>query len=83
MNRQYASFSLIYFDRWSSDQLKRLVAGQPVTVVTNASGGVFFTSSGKEVNREQVLSRAEWVYAYYNIDMELSGLLLEAQKQKR
>ncbi|EMN5850634.1 thermonuclease family protein [Enterobacter hormaechei] len=77
------------FGRWSSDQLKRLVAGQSVTVVFTHTDryervlGRVFTSGGKEANREQVLSGAAWVYDHYNTDMELPGLQLEAQKQKR
>ncbi|SAE40886.1 ParB [Enterobacter hormaechei] len=77
------------FGRWSSDQLKRLVAGQPVTVVFTHTDryervlGRVFNSSGKEANREQVLSGAAWVYVHYNTDIELPGLQLEAQKQKR
>lgn len=76
------------FGRWSSDQLKMLVAGQPVTVVFTRKDryervlGRVFTSDGKEVNRELVLSGAAWVYDFYNTDKELPGLQLEAQKQK-
>lgn len=76
------------FGHWSSDQLRRLVAGQPVTVVFTRKDryervlGRVFTSGGKEVNRELVLSGAAWVYDFYNTDKELPGLQLEAQKQK-
>ncbi|WP_063153424.1 thermonuclease family protein [Enterobacter hormaechei] len=76
------------FGRWSSDQLRRLVAGQPVTVVFTRKDryervlGRVFISGGKEVNRELVLSGAAWVYDIYNTDKELPGLQLEAQKQK-
>lgn len=76
------------FGRWSSDQLRRLVAGKPVTVVSTRKDryervlGRVFTSDGKEVNRELVLSGAAWVYDFYNTDKELPDLQLEAQKQK-
>ncbi len=77
-----------HFGRWSYDQLTRLVAGQPVTVVFTRKDryervlGRVFTSGGKEVNRELVLSGAAWVYDFYNTDKELPGLQLEAQKRK-
>lgn len=77
------------FGRWSSDQLRRLVAGQSVTVSytqTDRYGRVLgrvVTANGTEANRQQVLKGAAWVYDRYNTDNSLPALQREAQTQKR
>lgn len=76
------------FGRWSSEQLKRLVAGRHVTVVFMHKDryerilGRVMTANGSEVNRQQVLTGAAWVYDRYNIDNSLPALQREAQKLK-
>ncbi|ENL5449973.1 thermonuclease family protein [Escherichia coli] len=77
------------FGRWSTNQLKALIAAQPVTVTytqTDRYGriiGRVFTTNGTEANRQQVLKGAAWVYDRYNTDNSLPALQREAQKQKR
>ncbi|ECK6787647.1 thermonuclease family protein [Salmonella enterica] len=77
------------FGRWSTNQLKGLVAAQPVTVTytqTDRYGriiGRVFTTNGIEANQFMVISGAAWVYERYNTDDELPALQLEAQKMKR
>lgn len=77
------------FGRWSLNQLKVLVAGQPVKVTytqTDRYGriiGRVFTTSGTEANRYMVHSGAAWVYDQYNTDKALLALQHEAQQQKR
>ncbi|EOX5613701.1 TPA: thermonuclease family protein [Klebsiella pneumoniae] len=77
------------FGRWSTNQLKALLAGQSVTVSytqTDRYGRVLgrvVTANGTEVNRQQVLKGAAWVYDRYNTDNSLPALQREAQKQKR
>lgn len=77
------------YGRWSTNQLKGLVAAQPVTVTytkTDRYGriiGRVFTTNGIEANRFMVKSGAAWVYEYYNTDKALPALQLEAQKMKR
>lgn len=77
------------FGRWSTNQLKTLLAGQSVTVSytqTDRYGRVLgrvVTENGTEANREQVLKGAAWVYDRYNTDNSLPALQREAQTQKR
>ncbi|HHH3217239.1 TPA: thermonuclease family protein, partial [Morganella morganii] len=77
------------FGRWSTNQLKALLAGQSVTVSytqTDRYGRVLgrvVTANGTEANRQQVLKGAAWVYERYNTDNSLSALQREAQTQKR
>lgn len=77
------------FGRWSTNQLKGLVAAQPVTVTymqTDRYGriiGRVFTTNGTEASRFMVQSGAAWVYDKYNSDNSLPALQLEAQTQKR
>lgn len=77
------------FGRWSTNQLKGLVAAQPVTVTYTQTdrygriiGNVFMTN-GTEASRFMVQSGAAWVYEHYNTDKALPDLQREAQKQKR
>ncbi|EHL6329346.1 MULTISPECIES: thermonuclease family protein [Enterobacterales] len=77
------------YGRWSKEQLKALLAGQPVTVTytqTDRYGRVLgrvVTANGAEANRQQVIKGAAWVYERYNTDNSLPALQREAQKQKR
>lgn len=77
------------FGRWSTNQLKGLVAAQPVTVAytqTDRYGriiGRVFTTNGTEASRFMVQSGAAWVYERYNTDKALPALQREAQTQKR
>ncbi|ENJ9364443.1 thermonuclease family protein [Salmonella enterica] len=77
------------YGRWSKEQLKALLAGQPVTVTytqTDRYGRVLgrvVTANGTEANRQQVLKGAAWVYDRYNTDNSLPALQREAQTQKR
>lgn len=77
------------FGRWSMNQLKGLVAAQPVTVTyaqTDRYGriiGRVFTTNGTEASRFMVKSGAAWVYERYNTDKALPALQREAQEQKR
>lgn len=77
------------FGRWSTNQLKALLAGQSVTVSytqTDRYGRVLgrvITANGTEANRQQVLKGAAWVYDRYNTDNSLPALQREAQTQKR
>lgn len=77
------------FGRWSTNQLKGLVAAQPVTVAytqTDRYGriiGRVFTTNGTEASRFMVQSGAAWVYEHYNADKALPALQREAQTQKR
>ncbi|EFE5937871.1 MULTISPECIES: thermonuclease family protein [Enterobacter] len=77
------------FGRWSTNQLKALLAGQSVSVSytqTDRYGRVLgrvVTANGTEVNRQQVLRGAAWVYDGYNTDNSLLALQREAQTQKR
>ena len=76
------------FGRWSTNQLKGLVAAQPVTVTytqTDRYGriiGRVFTTNGTEASRFMVQSGAAWVYERYNTDKALSVLQREAQAHK-
>ncbi|ECJ8167963.1 thermonuclease family protein [Salmonella enterica] len=77
------------YGRWSANQLKGLVAAQPVTVTytqTDRYGriiGRVFTTNGTEASRFMVQSGAAWVYERYNADRALPDLQREAQAQKR
>ena len=77
------------FGRWSTNQLKAILAGQSVTVSytqTDRYGRVLgrvVTANGTEANRQQVLKGAAWVYDRYNTDNSLPALQREAQTQKR
>ncbi|EDQ1914831.1 thermonuclease family protein [Salmonella enterica] len=77
------------FGRWSTNQLKGLVAAQPVTVTytqTDRYGriiGRVFTTNGTEASRFMVQSGAAWVYERYNTDKALPAMQREAQTQKR
>ncbi|WP_115765889.1 thermonuclease family protein [Escherichia coli] len=77
------------FGRWSTNQLKTLLAGQSVTVSytqTDRYGriiGRVFTTNGTDASRFMVQSGAAWVYARYNTDKSLPALQREAQEQKR
>ncbi|HCC4357580.1 TPA: thermonuclease family protein [Escherichia coli] len=77
------------FGRWSANQLKALLAAQPVTVTytqTDRYGriiGRVFTTNGTDASRFMVQSGAAWVYERYNVDESLPALQREAQEQKR
>ncbi len=77
------------FGRWSTEQLKSLIAGQVVTVTykqTDRYGrilGSVFTANGTEVSHFMVQSGAAWVYDYYNADQALPALQLVAIEHKR
>ncbi|EPK0531724.1 thermonuclease family protein [Escherichia coli] len=77
------------FWRWSANQLKALLAAQPVTVTytqTDRYGriiGHVFTTNGTDASRFMVQSGAAWVYERYNVDESLPALQREAQEQKR
>ena len=77
------------FGRWSTNQLKALLAGQSVTVSytqTDRYGriiGRVFTTNGTDASRFMVQSGAAWVYERYNVDESLPALQREAQEQKR
>ncbi|EPO9233324.1 thermonuclease family protein [Escherichia coli] len=77
------------FGRWSTNQLKALLAGQSVTLSytqTDRYGriiGRVFTMNGTEASRFMVQSGAAWVYERYNVDESLPALQREAQEQKR
>ncbi|EPZ1733735.1 thermonuclease family protein, partial [Escherichia coli] len=73
------------FGRWSANQLKALLAAQPVTVTytqTDRYGriiGHVFTTNGTDASRFMVQSGAAWVYERYNVDESLPALQREAQ----
>lgn len=77
------------FGRWSTNQLKTLLAGQSVTVSytqTDRYGriiGRVFTTNGTDASRFMVQSGAAWVYERYSEDESLPALQREAQEQKR
>ncbi|EOA2953834.1 TPA: thermonuclease family protein [Yersinia enterocolitica] len=77
------------YGSWSTNQLKDLVAGQPVTVTYTQKDrygrvlGRVVTTNGTEANRYMVQSGAAWVYERYNTDNALPALQREAQEQKR
>ena len=77
------------FGRWSTSQLKTLVAGKQVTVSYSHKDrygriiGHVFTTNGTDASRFMVQSGAAWVYERYNVDESLPALQREAQEQKR
>ncbi|EBB2472662.1 micrococcal nuclease [Salmonella enterica] len=77
------------FGRWSTNQLKGLVAAQSVTVMytqTDRYGriiGRVFTTNGTEASRFMVKSGAAWVYDKYNSDNSLPALQQEAKDHRR
>lgn len=77
------------FGRWSGNQLKTLVAGQPVTVAWTQKDrygrvlGRVYTANGTDAGRRMVQSGAAWVYDRYNSDPALPALQRAAQAQKR
>ncbi|ECC1750574.1 thermonuclease family protein [Salmonella enterica subsp. diarizonae] len=77
------------YGRWSLNQLKSLIAAQPVTVTytqTDRYGriiGRVFTTNGIEASHFMVKSGAAWVYERYNTDKALPALQREAQTQRR
>lgn len=77
------------FGRWSTNQLKGLVAALPVTVTytqTDRYGriiGRVFTANGTEANRFMVQSGAAWVYDKYNSDNSLPALQRAAGTKAR
>lgn len=76
------------YGSWSTNQLKDLVAGQPVTVTYTQKDrygrvlGRVVTTNGTEANRYMVQSGAAWVYERYNTDNSLPDLQRVAQEQK-
>lgn len=76
------------FGRWSGELLKRLIAGQNVTVTYSQHDhygrviGRIFTTNGQEVSRYMVQSGAAWVYERYNTDKSLPALQRYAKAQK-
>ncbi|EIY1709395.1 thermonuclease family protein [Shigella sonnei] len=77
------------FGRWSTSQLKTLVAGKQVTVSYSHKDrygriiGHVFTTNGTDASRFMVQSGAAWVYERYNADESLPALQREAQEHKR
>lgn len=77
------------FGRWSTSQLKTLVAGKQVTVSYSHKDrygriiGHVFTTNGTDASRFMVQSGAAWVYERYNVDESLPALQRVAQEQKR
>lgn len=76
------------FGRWSTNQLKSLIAGRTVSVSysqTDRYGrvlGRIVTTNGTEANRWMVQNGAAWVYDTYNTDPSLPALQREARKRK-
>ncbi|EDY1761441.1 thermonuclease family protein [Citrobacter freundii] len=76
------------FGRWSTNQLKLLIAGRIVSVSysqTDRYGRVIgrvMTANGIEANRWMVQNGAAWVYDKYNTDPSLPVLQREARKKK-
>ena len=77
------------YGRWSGEQLKSLIASQPVTVTYDHKDrygrvlGRVVAADGTEANRYMVQHGAAWVYERYNTDTSLLSLQREAQEQKR
>ncbi|CAH0299384.1 Thermonuclease [Erwinia aphidicola] len=77
------------YGRWSGEQLKSLIASQPVTVTYDHKDrygrvlGRVVAADGTEANRYMVQQGAAWVYERYNTDTYLISLQREAQVQKR
>lgn len=77
------------FGRWSTNRLKEMVSGKPVTVMCKQKDrygrvlGRVLTANGTDVNRYMVQVGAAWVYGQYNTDASLPTLQREAKQQKR
>ncbi|WP_168402991.1 thermonuclease family protein [Erwinia amylovora] len=77
------------YGRWSGEQLKALIASQPVTVSYDHKDrygrvlGRVVAADGTEANRYMVQQGAAWVYGRYNTDTSLPPLQRKAQVQKR
>ena len=77
------------FGRWSTNQLKGLVAAQPVTVTytqTDRYGriiGRVFTENGTEASLFMVQTGAAWVYERFNTDYGLPDIQIQARKGRR
>jgi endonuclease YncB( thermonuclease family) len=77
------------FGRWSTSQLKELIAGQHVTVTYMQKDrygrvlGRVVTTNGVEANSYMVVNGAAWVYDQYNADSSLPTLQRRAKEQKR
>lgn len=77
------------FGRWSTNQLKDLIAGQHVTVTYMQKDrygrvlGRVVTTNGVEANSYMVVNGAAWVYDQYNADSSLPTLQRRAKEQKR
>nr|WP_241392386.1 thermonuclease family protein [Serratia entomophila] len=76
------------FGRWSTNQLKELIAGQLVTVTYTQKDrygrvlGRVVTTNGIEANSYMVENGAAWVYDQYNTDSSLPALQRRAKEQK-
>jgi endonuclease YncB( thermonuclease family) len=76
------------YGRWSTSQLKELIAGQRVTVAYTQKDrygrvlGRVVTTNGVEANSYMVQSGAAWVYDQYNTDSSLPALQRRAKEQK-
>lgn len=77
------------FGRWSGEQLKALIASQPVTVTYEHKDrygralGRVVTADGTEANRYMVQMGAAWVYERYNTDLALPAMQKSARESRR
>lgn len=77
------------FGRWSGEQLKALIASQPVTVTYEHKDrygrvlGRVVTADGTEANRYMVQMGAAWVYERYNTDHALPAMQKVAHESRR
>lgn len=76
------------FGSWSTDQLKRLVAGQAVAVSyteRDRYGRVLgrVSVSGTDASTYMVNAGAAWVYSQYNTDPALPAIQRQAQAAQR
>lgn len=77
------------FGRWSGEQLKVLIASQPVTVTYEHKDrygrvlGRVVTADGTEANRYMVQMGAAWVYERYNTDHVLPAMQKVARESRR
>lgn len=77
------------YGSWSTDRLKEIVAGKPVTVTYTDKDrygrilGRVVTAGGTDANHRQVETGAAWVYTQYNSDPLLPSLQRKAQSEKR
>lgn len=77
------------FGRWSGEQLKALIASQPVTVTYDYKDrygrilGRVIAADGTEANRYMVQQGAAWVYGRYNTDKALPAIQQDARASKR